>query len=363
MGIDKTVIKNFTVKSVDMDKLLSKGNMDNGVCLRGEKNRYNYFAEQREDNFNLIKISDNTLFNSLKIDVKKVGQQFIQYGVLDLSIKQEGQNNLVPLTVGAYKQKVKAIFKYIRERYGIVCDTSNIKFENIELNVTAQLDGEFESYLRAMKVLMLVAPKSYRNRIIIINHQENKTNQLEISNKSIKCKFYDKSEQLKEVYDFDTNKNILRVEYTLLNAEKMKDIFGHNELDKLTDDDIKQFVKSQFEKDFVKRYEGFKAKNKAELIKIAKEYRDKHRQWIREFLKYLVNEEVEHEIFLLIDVKDLEEVIKKVDKSHFSRNWKQIKQNCLPAYKGVDMKVKEIFKKITNVEQMHQVSTTNDIKN
>lgn len=350
IGIDKTIIKNFTVIEIDMDKLLSESNIEKVKCLKGVGNRYNYFAEQREDNFNLIKISDNILFNSLKIDVKKVGQQFIQYAILDLSIRQKGQNNLIPLTINAYRQKVQATFKYIEERYGIMMNTNNIKFESIELNATVELNNYFESYLRSMKVLMMVAPKTYKNRIVMINHVENKTNQLEISNKSIKCKFYNKTEQIKEVYDLDINKNILRVEYTLLNAEKMKDIFGHNKMNNLTDDDIKQFVKSQFEKDFIKRYEGFRIKNKAKLIKIAKQCRQDYKQWIKQYLMYLVNYELQYNTPLLMDIEDLKEVIKKVDKINYSRNWKQVKRNYPSAFKDVNVKVQEIFNKITNIK-------------
>jgi hypothetical protein len=118
IGIDKTVIKNFTVKSVDMNKLQSESNVDNVMVLRNCKNRYNYFMEQREDNFNLIKITDNTLFNGLKIDVKKIGENsFIQYATLDLSIKQKGNKNhlikLAKLYRKDQKQWIKSYLMYL----------------------------------------------------------------------------------------------------------------------------------------------------------------------------------------------------------------------------------------------------------
>lgn len=351
IGIDKTIVKNFTAIKVDMDKLNSEGNTDNVMCLRYCQNKYNYFLENREDNFNLIKIKDNTMFNTLKIDVKKVGNNnFIQYAMLDMSIRQEGSNNLVPLTVDAYRQKIKAVFKYIGERYGIMCDISNLKFENIELNATLELDQEFNNYIRALSVLILVAPHTYKNRFIMINHVKNKVNQLEISNKSLKAKFYDKGEQLQEVYELDTHKNILRVEYTILTAEKMQDIFNHNELNKLTDQDIKQFIKSQFEKDFISRYNKFRDNSFKSLIKLAKQFQANNKQWIKPFLLHLINIELETKRPLLMDMLDLKDVVKALDKAHYSRNWKQIEKSCPTAFKDIDIKIQEIFNKIKAIE-------------
>lgn len=353
IGIDKTVIKNFTVKSVDMNKLQSESNVDNVMVLRNCKNRYNYFMEQRQDNFNLIKITDNTLFNGLKIDVKKIGENsFIQYATLDLSIKQKGNNNLAPLTVGAYLQKVQAVFKYIQERYGIYMDISDIKFQSIELNATIELNNEFSEYIRAFDLLMDLAPKTYKDHKTHKDRLTNKVDYMVIYNKSIACKFYNKADQLQEVYSFDTGKNILRVEYTILNSEKMKDIFGHCELNKLNDEDIKQFVKTKFESDFISRFEKFKEGNSSKLIKIAKQYRKDHKQWIKSYLMYLVNYELKSKQPLLSDIEDLKEVIKAVDKINFSRNWKQVEKNIpdLDSMIGVNEKVQEIFKKIIAIE-------------
>lgn len=352
IGIDKTVIKNFTVKRINMDKLQAENNVDNVMLLRNCKNRYNYFMEQREDNFNLIKITDNTLFNGLKIDVKKVGNSFIQYATLDLSIKQKGNNNLVPLTTGAYIQKVQAVFKYIQERYGIEMDISNVKFEKIELNATIELNNSFSEYIRAFDLLMDLAPKSYKDHK---THKDRLTGQVDymvIYNKSIACKFYNKADQLQEVYNLDTGKNILRVEYTILNSEKMKDIFGHCELNKLNNTDIKQFVKSKFESDFISRFEKFKDGNKNNLIKLAKLYRKDQKQWIKSYLMYLVNYELKTKKPLLSDIEDLKEVIKAVDKNNYSRNWKQIEKNNteLQCMIGVNEKVQEIFNKIVAIE-------------
>lgn len=348
LGIDKTVIKNFVVIRIDMNKLESEGNKDNVFVLRYAKNRYNYFMEQRQDNFNLIKINDNTLFNSIKIDVKKVGNTYIQYGVLDLSIKEQGNNNLIPLTTNAYKQKVQAVFKYIRERYGIYMDYKEFKFESIELNSTIQLDEEFKEYTRVLKVLMNIAPKTYKIKEFMYNNYTDELETLLLKNKSIQIKFYNKGKQLEEVYSFDTSKNILRIEYTLT-SEKMKDSFGHNQFSKLNDENIKDFVKNKFKNDFINPYEKFKKDNKGKLTKLAKQYRKEYKQWIKPFLIHLIDFELKNDKPLLIDIEDLKDIIKVVDKNNFSRNWKQILKNTPNSMQNINIKVEEIFNKIIHI--------------
>jgi len=350
IGIDKTVIKNFTVKNIDMAKLQSEGNISNVMCLRNCHNRYNYHAEQREDNFNIIKINDNNMFNSLKIDVKKVKNKFIQYAILDMSISLEGQNNLTPLSIGAYKQKVQAVFKYIYERYGINMDIRNIKFQSLELNATFELDEPFEEYVRALGILMRIAPATYKNRIIMSDHRKNKVNLMEVSNKSIKCKTYDKTEQLQQVYAFDTNKSILRIEYTLLTDAKIINVFGTNEINSLTDTQIKDFIKTQFNKDFISRYKDFKTDNQGKLYNIAKEFRATHKQWIKPYLTELSDYELNYKTPLLMDIEDLKEVVRKVDKINFNRNWKQVYKSCSTAFIGIDDKIEEIFIKIQDIK-------------
>lgn len=120
----------------------------------------------------------------------------------------------------------------------------------------------------------------------------------------------------------------------------------------MNDTDIKQFVKSKFESDFISRFEKFKEGNKNHLIKLAKLYRKDHKQWIKSYLMYLVNFELKSKQPLLSDIEDLKEVIKTVDKINFSRNWKQVEKNIpdLDSMIGVNEKVQEIFNKISAIQ-------------
>lgn len=350
IGIDKTVIKNFIVTRVNMDKLQNECNIKNVIILKNVKGRYNYFSEQREDNFNLIKICDNEKFNTLKIDVKKIGKNsFIQYGVLDLSIKNDG-SNLLPLNVKNYKKHMMNIFSYINERYGIEINTQNIKFENIELNATIELDNKFDEYINAFEVLFQVAPRSYKSKKLHEDRIMKEIDYMSIYNKSILCKFYNKSKQLKDVHNISVEKNILRVEYTILTGEKIKDIFASNELNELRDEEIKRFVKEKFQSDFIKRFSRLKERNRSKLIKIAKQYREEYKQWIKPFLIFALNDRLENNDILICDIEDLKEIIKEVDKKNFSRNWRQVLNNNVTALAGINNKVFEIGEKINRIE-------------
>ena len=78
IGIDKSTVRGFYCTAVNMDKLLSASNIDNVTCIRKSLNKFNYWKEDRADNFNTITIKDNYEFNNLKIDVKKVNDKFIK---------------------------------------------------------------------------------------------------------------------------------------------------------------------------------------------------------------------------------------------------------------------------------------------
>ena len=353
IGIDKTVIKGFTVNKIEMDKLLSKSNQDNVMCLRKSINKYNYWGSTREDNFNTIMIQDNDKFNYIKIDVKNVGEKgFKKYGILDMSVAVKGENNLVPLSVGAYKQKVKEVFRYIQERYGIYMDTSALKFKEIEVNATLELDNDFEDYVRTLKVLVGIAPKTYSMNTVLTDHRKSKVNMYEVSNDSIKCKFYDKSEQLREVYDFEISNALLRIEYTLKNTRKIQEGFSHDELAKLTDVEMKGFFKEQFKKDFTNNWEKMRLTNKAKLVKLCKECKVESRQWLKLFLMTIMNEEVSSKI-LLFDIEDLREVFQVVDKKNVSQCMRAIYKlppRTVDSYTGVNDKISEVVNKINAIE-------------
>lgn len=347
IGIDKTVIKNFTVTKVDYEKLLSKINENKVVCMRGIKKKFNYFEEEREDNFNTIIINDDVVFNTLKIDVKKIGENaFIKYGYLDWSIRELDSHNLIPLNTKAYQRQLKKLFEYIEERYGLCMNTDDVKFDKIELNATITLEREFENYIRAIDILCTLAPKTYRDYLTNKTKKDNSIDYFLLRNKSMECKFYNKSKQIEEVYGVETDLKTLRIEYTLIGDRKINDVFGTDEIKNISNDDIKKFVKEQFKKDFINRYNKHKENSIKKISKMAKEMQKESKQWVKELIIKVLDTEISTKVPVLIDVEHLKVVLKERDKHNYSRNVKKLEKILPQSLIGIEEKLEEIFQKM-----------------
>lgn len=351
IGIDKTVIKNFTVERVDFNKLLSESNAEKVICMRKMKGKYNYFHDREEEgNFNTIIIKDNIVFNTLKVDVKKVGENlFVKYAMLDLSIRELQGNNLMPLNIKAYKLQLTKLFKYIEERYGLIMETSKVKFDRVELNCTIKLDRRFEEYIRAIDILCHLAPKTYREYVTQKDKKRDEIDYFLIKNNSMQCKFYNKSKQLEEVYNVETDSHILRVEYTLIGDKKINDIFSNGEVNQLTDEQIQAFIKQQFTKDFINRYNKHKDDSIKQITKVVKELRAESKQWTKQLIIKLMDIEIGKKTPICLDAEHIREVVKKVDTHNWSRNLKNIDRYLPKNYVGQERKVMEIFDKISMI--------------
>lgn len=349
IGIDKTVIKNFTVERVDYEKLLNIINADKVVCMRNMKKKFNYFEEERKDNFNTIIINDDIEFNTLKVDVKKIGvDTFVKYAYLDWSIRELDSHNLIPLTTKAYQRQLERLFKYIRERYGLEMNTDNVKFDKVELNATIKLNDKFKEYIRAIDIMCSLAPKTYRDYLTNKTKKDNSIDYFLLRNKSMECKFYNKSKQMEEVYNLDIDENALRIEYTLNNT-KIKDVFGTDEIKNINDDEIKRFVREQFKKDFINRYNKHKIESIKKITKIAKELQKESKQWVKSLIIKVLDTEISTKVPLLIDVEHLKVVLKERDKHNYSRNVKKLEKDLPNSFIGIEEKLEEIFKKMEEI--------------
>lgn len=346
IGIDKTVVKNLKAESIDISTL--KNNDSEYVrVIASTESSFDYITTDGKSKVQNVLINDRgNMFNTLSIGVKLNGNTKIQYVILDLAITSKGENNLIPLSIGAYKQRISEVAKYIGERYGIMLNEKESKLEKVELNATIEIDEKFNKYLRTLDILTSVAPNYYKQkeRISI----DNEVCIFKGSNKSISFKFYDKTKQLADVYNDETSKNVLRIEYTLKSAKKIIDVFGHNEVNKLTDTEIKEFIKNQFKKDFLEPYYKQQAINQKELVKLSN-ISNKKSQWKIKLMDSLVNEEVKSYKHMIFDVNELQQIVKSLDSRHFKRNWIQTLERAPSCLTGIDEKVEEIAKKIEEI--------------
>lgn len=58
---------------------------------------------------------------------------------MDIEIRNKTQGNLQNKTVEEYKNKIKCVFQYLYEEYGISVDLQYLKFSEMEINCTFEL--------------------------------------------------------------------------------------------------------------------------------------------------------------------------------------------------------------------------------
>ena len=136
-GIDKTVLRNWEIESINFDKLRSNGTK---IIIQTEGYTtpiVNSNTGEVEE-IAYLKIKDGFMFNVLQFGVKVTGGKQIIYSFLDLHINGEegGGHNVKPLIVEEYHALIREIEKYLSSEYGININLKTAKFEKVELNKT-----------------------------------------------------------------------------------------------------------------------------------------------------------------------------------------------------------------------------------
>lgn len=70
------------------------------------------------------------------------------YTILDVTIatKEGESDNLRPLNISEYRNKINNIKSYMQRIYGIYLDISEARFHTIELNITNEMMYPFHDY-------------------------------------------------------------------------------------------------------------------------------------------------------------------------------------------------------------------------
>lgn len=261
-----------------------------------------------------------------KLD-KKIKKDYI---ILDLSIAEDGESNLIPLTLLDYRRKLESIGNYILEEYKILLNLEECSFRRLEINNTIELDDEFKQYKDIVTVIADLSPRRYEQ-----GHYKNGNklvNGIVLFNKSQEWKIYDKTQQLEDVYKIKVDRNFLRIEIVLLTPKKIKDVFGTTSIYEITEEQLKDYFIKMIEKDLFKAFDKYIKNSNKELLKIAKEEQEKDiKKWVRGFflrsfkLKYKPYKESEADIDLLFDTQQCLDIIKKYTKKNYARAYRNIK--------------------------------------
>lgn len=255
IGIDKAVIGNIKIVSIDFDKLHE--NMKKGkVTLHNESNREAFYILENGEMFSYLKIIDNNVFSDFKAGVKINNYVKKEYAKISLTIK----NNLQNKTCSEYKAYLKEVFLYLENEYGILVDYSNIKFCEIEINLTFNLkQGNFKDYRRTFLMMIRNVPMDrYARKSKIQNQksnivyctfyeadkqlQEDKLQTLYVGNKEIELKIYDKGKQLENKCGKNMPSNIVRIEYTLKTERKIRNALKTTSINNIINVKLRMYI-------------------------------------------------------------------------------------------------------------------------
>lgn len=357
IGIDKMVVTGFRILSIRLDVLKKHPNVT--MDKDGE------LTYQLEDgnSFRWLKINDNRMFGTLCAGTKVYPYSKRDYEKLEITINDPGTGNLQNMTLCEYKSRVNKIFSYLYEEYGIRVETDNVKISQLEINCTFPIKEPFYKYHRVLRLMMFNLPDYYQ-KVMEVSKKNKEDARLEQEtfyrgNKSMEIKIYDKARQLEEIKGIPCDCSLMRIEFVLKNAKKVKEVFKTNVLEEIQDGQISRYYMKQFHKLFEKRYHLWKENNRMCLQKMIIEHKAGSRKcWQRNLLNACRNYEQRDRVPLLLDINDLLEEIKKEEKQgHFKRIKASVLQKCEKddVYLQNDTeKIQEIFTKINEAYKTSQ---------
>lgn len=348
-GIDKTVIKNWELKGIYLDKLLK----NNNVIIQTQGYTTTVLEKKTKEYVDIayIKVKDTHKFNVLQFGVKLSRGRIITYGFIDIHINslENKINNLKPLSIKEYHKLIDSIREYLISEYGIYIDFKSAKFDKIELNKTIKLDRDFQEYKHMLSIISLLAPKTYKDKSIRLDKMNN-IKQISVSNKSVEFKIYDKTKQLIELYGIRVDNQYLRIEYTLKTSKKVESVFKSSYIVDLADNKINNYLNDRIEKELINPIENHIKKGQIYLNRIAKEEKQRNpKKWVRSFVLRSINEE-HNNVPILVCLEQLRAIIKKETKSNYARTIKRLKKDFEQndKYNENLIKLEEIRFKIIN---------------
>lgn len=360
IGIDRTEIKGFHIISLDLKKLKKHQN----VTLEETGD----IEHQLEDgsSFARLKITDNKYFGTFFIGTQKRDAAYILYTRMDITIQNRNYGNLCNSTVIQYKERLIQIQQYLSDEYGIIVDINELRLSILEINCTFEIKHDFYKYHRALNLMMYNLPDTYGK--ISEYKKKDKTNVRFESetfyrgNQRMQIKIYDKKRQLHDAGICSIGQNIMRIEFVLKTAAKIKEVFGTNKIILFTDSMITKFYNYQFHKLFVHKYQIWRQHNSQFLHQMIIDHKKiSPKNWQRNLLTDCRNMELQNGLPVILEIEDLFEQIKLLDKSgHYARTKNSILKKLTPedVYLLHDaQKVEEIF---TTVNQIYKNIDTSD---
>lgn len=367
--IDKVTFSHVMIKDIEnieklieLDVVKRKEDEDS----QNPKKRYVTYSGQK---FDYLHIKNDEMINDLKVGINPKSKK--AYGTMQLSVKNSSGNNLICNSVEDFRRQLEATKAHIKVKYGIEIDLSDLTLKKIEINKTFRLDGAFDDYKRVFKFIMgVLPPKSYLNtqgefrkknnngyeyqtfyaRTSRNNKQEYSSDgQIRKPKQYLELKIYNKTQQLMGLILLDDD--YLRLEFSIVNSQKIKREFGTNRFDMITDEKINAWFDTKIDEWIVKPLQKFKAERDKKVLKLMKEQLKIEKHWVSNVIGILQNQEVEQDYPVLLDVEELIPLVDSLGidrpgrvKNSFRRQATKI-QTVLS--NRDDLKLAEIIEKLT----------------
>ncbi len=302
-------------------------------CVIIDNSTPRYYQTETGQIFSSLTIKEDNKIDMLRAGSNGMGKNYL---TLNTTVKDGIYGNLIGNTVYEYKEQIKEIAEYLKNKYGIVITFNDAKLKYIEINRTFKLKDEFKSYSRVLELILTIMPRM--KKVNMIGIIENKKIKLEtygvISTRNGKRNkqyeeiiFYDKKSQLKSNINIELIGEYMRCEIKLKNAKLIEQKLKTNKLYKLTQDIIDEWFKKEVKKLIHEPLLRWKVERDTILKNIIKqELKKDKRKWQVNTLRRLSVMEIENKVPVILDVEELNCVID--DMPQITRK-KRVKENFI----------------------------------
>lgn len=367
VGIDRVVLKDLEVEQVDIELLIEKGFT---VIQDKESIRILKNADGKDIYISYIRVSkeqdSKLLINDLKIGRVKIENNIfgsVDYEHLNVNLPKgisdtrTNENN-----ISNTSDLIKSIKAVQRELEGLgfgVVDLLGAELKEIEININIDLKKPFNEYEQVLNYLQELLPRRLKGKTNANHKPKNKYTGFQVGNDSINLKMYDKRKNIQDKSGQEIGRELLRIEYTLLHEQKIRDVFKTNKLNEIVADDFELIRQS------------FQELIKADLIsKLYKDMDKQLKQATREIRRYKDTKTKLSGMEYIFDYKvlDIEIVLgalkENTRSNHYARECKILIDRCLEGKQtelfGNINKLNEILKALG--QEKIDIEMTNHIK-
>lgn len=342
VGIDKIKLVKFPIEIVNIDKLYDKFNVS---ISESDLYKRDFIINEKIISLGSIVINDDIF--KLIIGIKKINvNTFIPYQVLEVNpaailygsnIKNINDSSELLKAINIITEKIS--------EYGITTDLYKAVIEEIEINTNIKLIDKFNNYRNVFELIKDSLPKALNKRCSYYDAEVTAYTGFKVHNTQLSLKFYDKLIEKGIIADF----SLLRIEYRLLNRNKVLSLFEFNALNDLLNNFNKVSIvfNKQLEKDII-------TKVTTKIKKLIKLNSNKLTDIMNTEYHYIKHFLAVTQDSIIFDYAIIESIINKLDisKSSKSKKKKELRHYLTERQKNGDIYF------FNNIERLNEIITS-----